>query len=305
MKKNVYQHIRSNDLKIFSLVCLFPITLIAFVYLAFFVIGLGIESQEEYTRHMDSFKLVIPWLVGICVIATIISVLSGDKMMLSFSEAKICPFKKEYLHVYRAVENIALKAGLPTPKVYIIPDNSLNAFATGFSPKTSSVALSKGLIEKLTPLELDAVIAHEMAHIKNRDIRLNLYVVTGIGVIGLIGELLIRIRLKRNKLGAILMMSGIFLLLYRHFIAPLIHMAVSRKQEFKADATGAFFTRNPEALASALEKISQDPFIESLENSKQMAMVCIYNPLKLKHLSGLLNTHPPINERIKRLRTMM
>lgn len=311
-RKNVYQHIAENNWKIFGLVCLFPIALMVFIYLAFLLIGLTAESAEEYQNWMDLFWGITPWIVLVCTGLTILSVICGDKMMLSFAGARLCRDDAEHLQIYRAVENVALAAGVPTPKIYLIDDDSLNAFATGFAPKTASIALTTGIIKKLKPLELDGVIAHEMAHIKNRDIRLNMYIITGIGIVGLIGEILIRVfgrsssnsrNNKGNSIQGLFIILGLALLLFRYLIAPFIHMAVSRKQEFQADATGAFFTRNPEALASALEKISIDPRVESLDKSEQMAAACIYNPLK--NLGGLLDTHPPVEERIKRLRGMI
>ncbi len=309
--KNVYQHIAENNWKIFGLVCLFPIALIIFIYLFFLITGtLGTETNEEYQQWISYFWDLAPWLILVCTGLTILSVVCGDKMMLSFAGAQLCRNDAEHLQIYRAVENVALAAGVPTPKIYLIDDDSLNAFATGFSPQTASIALTTGIIKKLKPLELDGVIAHEMAHIKNRDIRLNMYVITGIGIVGLMGEILIRIfgrtrsrgRNDKNPL-SMLVLLGFALLLFRYLIAPFIHMAISRKQEFQADATGAFFTRNPEALASALEKISVDPRVEALDKSEQMATACIYNPLK--KLGGLLDTHPPVGERIKRLRGMI
>lgn len=309
-RKNVYQHIAENNLKIFGLVCLFPIALFAFVYLAFWIVGLSAESAEEYQNWMHCFWGLTPWIMLACTVLTILSIVCGDKMMLSFAGAQLCRNDAEHLQLYRAVENIALAAGLPTPKIYLIEDDSLNAFATGFAPKTASIALTTGIIKRLKPLELDAVIAHEMAHIKNRDIRLNMYIITGIGIVGMVGEILIRVcgrsrsrNSKGNGVQGLFVVVGLSLLLFRYLIAPFIHMALSRKQEFQADATGAFFTRNPAALASALEKISEDPRVEALDHSKQMAAVCIYNPLE--KLSGLLDTHPPVEERIKRLRSMV
>ncbi|MBP5343529.1 MAG: M48 family metallopeptidase [Alphaproteobacteria bacterium] len=311
-RKNVYQHIAENNWKIFGLVCLFPIALTAFIYLAFVLFSiLSAQSPQEAKDIMAVFWQTIPFILLLCTGLTILSCLMGDKMMLSFAGAHLCQDNEEHLKVRRAVENIALAAGLPTPKVYLINDDSLNAFATGFSPQTASIALTTGIVKKLKPLELDAVIAHEMAHIKNRDIRLNMYVITGIGIIGMFGEILIRqcgrSSNSRNKnengVQGIFLIIGLSLLLFRYFIAPFIHMAISRKQEFQADATGSFFTRNPGALASALQKISLDPRVEALDNSQQMAAVCIYNPLK--KVARLLDTHPPVEERIIRLQSML
>ena len=312
-RKNIYQHIAENNWKIFGLVCLFPIALTGFLYLAFWIFGqLAAERPEDVQYVMANFWQITPGILLLCTSLTILSCIAGDKMMLSFAGARQCPRSGEYLQVYRAVENVALAAGLPTPKVYLIEDESLNAFATGFAPKTASIALTTGIIKKLEPLELDAVIAHEMAHIKNRDIRLNMYIITGIGIIGMIGEVLVRLcshsssrsrNSKGNGLQGVLIIAGFSLLLFRYFVAPFIHMAVSRKQEFQADATGAYFTRNPEALASALKKISVDPRVEALDRSQQMSAVCICNPLA--KVSRLLDSHPPVEERIKRLHSMM
>ncbi len=311
LRKDVYTHIAENNWKIFGLVLLFPAALTLFVYLAFLFIGIFSKTPEEQQDLMNFFWELTPWMIGLCFLWTILSVFSGDKMMLAFAGAKPCDAKdKENLKIYRAVENVALAAGLPTPKVYLINDDSLNAFATGYSPKSASIALTRGIVKKLEPLELDAVIAHEMAHIKNRDIRLNMYIITGIGVVGMLGEIMIRMcggssrsRNDKNNIQTVFVIVGLFLLLFRFLIAPFIHMAVSRRQEYQADATGAFFTRNPQALASALEKIAVDPRVEVLDGSQQMAAVCIYNPLK--KVKGLLSTHPPVEERIKRLRSMV
>lgn len=310
LRKDVYTHIAENNWKIFGLVLLFPVALTFFVYLAFWLIGvLSATTPQEHQDLMNFFWELTPWMIGLCFLWTILSVFSGDKMMLAFAGAQLCKNDKAHLKIYRAVENVALAAGLPTPKVYLINDSSLNAFATGYSPKSASIALTKGIVEKLDPLELQAVIAHEMAHIKNRDIRLNMYIITGIGVVGMLGEIMIRMwggssrsRNDKNNIQTVLIVVGLFLLLFRFLIAPFIHMAVSRRQEYQADATGAFFTRNPQALASALKKIALDPRVEALDGSKQMAAVCIYNPLK--KLKGALDTHPPVEERIKRLNSM-
>ena len=307
---DIYGHIAQNNRKIVGLILLFPVALAIFIYAFFFILGLIGETPVDQVIQ-DSNEIfigVVPIILGVCAILTLISFGFGDKMMLGFSGAKICPDNKEHLQVYRAVENLALKAGIPTPKVYLIPDESLNAFATGYSPKSASIALTTGIVNKLEPIELEAVISHEMGHIMNRDIRLNMFVITGIGIIGMLGEILVRSSGRSrssNKKGggvALFVMVGLALLLFRYLIAPFIHMALSRSQEFQADATGAYLTRHPAALASALQKISVDPRVEALDSSTQMACACICNPLK--KIGGLLDTHPPIQERVKRLNGM-
>lgn len=305
---NIYEHIAANNTKIWMLVALFPIALCVFIYAWFWIFGITLIEPAERESFMALFSDTVPWIFALCLILTLLSLCGGDKMMMAFAGAKPCPTTGAYRKVYQAVENVALAAGVPTPKVYLIQDDSLNAFATGYAPKSASIALTSGIVEALTPLELDGVIAHEMAHIKNRDIRLNMYIITGIGILGMMGDILIRMnhsgrsRNSKNNAGTLIFLLGLALILFRYLVAPFIHMAISRKQEFQADATGAYFTRNPQALASALKKISVDPRVESLDKSSQMAAACIYNPLK--KMSGLLDTHPPVSERIQRLKEM-
>ena len=307
---DIYGHIAGNNRKIVGLVLLFPVALAVFIYAFFFLLAvIGDEPFDQAIQDSNEIFIgVVPIVLVVCALFTLVSFAFGDKMMLGFSGAKICPDNKEHLQVYRVVENLALKAGIPTPKVYLIPDDSLNAFATGYSPKSASIALTTGIIKKLEPIELEAVISHEMGHIMNRDIRLNMFIITGIGVIGMLGEILVRSsgRSRSSKKGngaALFVMVGLALLLFRYLIAPFIHMALSRSQEFQADATGAYLTRHPRALASALQKIAVDPRVEALDSSSQMACACICNPLK--KIGGLLDTHPPIIERIKRLNDMI
>lgn len=307
-KKDVYQHIAGNNFKITYLILLFPVLLSAFIYIILHLLLVDNEITRQDINHL--FTQILPIIVIVSMVLTLLSMAAGSQMMLHFAGAKPCPKTGDYLRVYRAVENIALAAGVPTPQVYLINDKSLNAFATGYSPKKASIALTVGIVEKLSPLELEAVIAHEMGHIINRDIRLNMFIITGIGILGLVGEILLRLNMggrrssdqKGNGLAVVILFVGLGLVLFRLLIAPFLHMAISRAQEYNADATGALLTRNPQALADALAKISSDPIVESLNNSKQMAFVCIYNPLK--RVNQLLSTHPPIQERIKRLESM-
>ncbi len=292
---------------------MFPIMLIASVYV-FFILQAFISGKPFIQAIHEINENLIEILPLILILATILTLASfnlGDKMMLMFAGAKICPKDKKYTQIHKMVENIALKAGIPAPKVYLISDESLNAFATGYSPKSASISLTTGIVEKLEPIELEAVISHEIGHIMNRDIRLNMFVITGIGIIGTLGDYFIRAsRRSRNRSSskngrksAILFLTiGLAFYLFKYLVAPFIQMALSRTQEFQADATGAYITRHPQALASALEKIAVDPRLESLDSSTQMASACICNPLK--KIGGLLDTHPSIQERVKRLQNM-
>lgn len=205
-----------------------------------------------------------------------------------------------------------MAAGLPVPKVYIIDDESMNAFATGRTPKDASVALTKGIIKRLDKLELEGVIAHEMAHIGNRDIRLDMILITGVGVTVFAADVLLRAVIygnhsnnEKNNSAAILLMVWLAFTVFNLIISPLLRMAISRKREFAADATGAYITRNPHALASALRKITKDSRIEALDKVKSMSAVCIAEPGNPKEFIGdLFATHPKPEERIKRLESM-
>jgi heat shock protein HtpX len=255
------------------------------------------------------------------VIAAVISVVMslsgyfyGDKIALATSGAKGPLEQTDNQYVYRLVENLSITAGLPMPKVYIIPDASINAFATGRNPEHSSIALTTGAIEKLTKVELEGVIAHELAHVKNYDILLMTVVIVLVGLIALLSDWFIRIQFwggerksdsKSGQLQIILLVAGVVLLILSPIIGKLIQLSISRKREFLADASGALLTRYPEGLASALEKISlEGRAVKNANNAT--AHLYFANPFgSTKHLmSKLFATHPPVEERIKALREM-
>lgn len=310
--KTIYDQISQNNLKTWALILLFPFLLggllLGILSLVF------INDPNRATLIVGFGRDIILPIMGIAFIWTLISYWMGDKMMLGFAGATPLTEKdKDYRRVYHAVENVALAAGLPTPKVYIIDDDSLNAFATGHSPQTASIALTTGIIHKLKPLELDGVIAHEMGHIGNRDIRLNMIIITGIGVCALLADILLRMtymsRSNSKDSGqakVLLLLLGFALMAFSFLIAPLIHMALSRTREYAADATAAYITRNPAALATALKKISEDARVEALDDSPNMATACIYDPTDMTKASFLKlgGTHPPISARIARLNQM-
>lgn len=212
---------------------------------------------------------------------------------------------------YRAVENLCIGTGLPMPELYIIPSRALNAFATGRDPKHASIAVTAGALERLEPMELEGVLAHELSHIQNFDIRLMTVVVVLVGAVGILSSLF------RNSLwfggkgrdrdedrgGGILALVGLVLLIVSPIVATLIQLAISRKREFLADASGALITRYPEGLALALEKIAADPF-RLTTASEATAHLFIANPFKGSNIANLFSTHPPIEERIARLRSM-
>jgi heat shock protein HtpX len=235
----------------------------------------------------------------------------GDKMVLGISHARPVD-RKENPYLANVVEGLALAAGVPPPKAYIIEDSAPNAFATGRNPENSAIVVTTGLLDKLDRLELEGVIGHEMSHIKNYDIRYATLVVVLVGTVVLLSDWMGRsFFYGRRRGGRAKASGGIFILIalvlaiLAPIVAQLIRLAISRQREYLADANGALLTRYPEGLASALEKISKDT--EPLEAAnKATAHLYIINPL-LDHrgkLNDLFSTHPPVEERIKRLRAM-
>lgn len=236
----------------------------------------------------------------------------SDKMILGMSNAKEIQ-KKDHPQLFRIVENLCIGQGIPRPKIYIINDTAPNAFATGRDPKHAVVCVTTGLLQKLSKVELEGVIAHELSHISNYDIRLMSIVVILVGTVALLADFFMRSMWYRGNdrdsknSNSLFIVIGIALAILSPIIATLIQLAISRKREYLADASGSLLTRYPEGLASALEKISRDK--EPLEVANNAtAHLYIANPLKDKEtthwFAGLFNTHPPIEERIKILRSM-
>lgn len=236
----------------------------------------------------------------------------SDKIVLAMSKAK--PVTHENAReIYHIVENLCITAGLPVPKIYIIEDTAPNAFATGRDPEHGVICLTTGIIQKLEKVELEGVIAHELSHIGNRDILLSTVVVVLVGFITLLADWFRHWtfwggrRRSSSKGGGQLQLILFVVAIILSILAPvavlLIQLAISRKREFLADASGALLTRYPDGLARALEKISADT--EPLEAANRAtAHLYIVNPFKGKKISKLFMTHPPIEERIKALRGM-
>lgn len=231
----------------------------------------------------------------------------SDKIALATARA-IPADEKQYLELHRIVENLAITAGLPKPRVYIIPDMSPNAFATGRNKEHAAVAVTEGLLQILDRSELEGVIAHELSHIGNRDILLQSAVVVLVGFLSLLSQMFTQSLMFRGggdddrKGGGILALVGIVLLILSPIIAQLIQLAISRKREFLADASGALLTRYPEGLASALKKISSNATPMKYANDAT-AHLYISNPFggALNGLHKLFMTHPPVEERIAAL----
>ncbi|EKD64105.1 MAG: hypothetical protein ACD_51C00071G0005 [uncultured bacterium] len=231
----------------------------------------------------------------------------GSKIALATAGAKKID-RQNLPQIYNMVENLCIAGGLPTPEIYVMDDPALNAFATGRDPKHSAIALTKGIIEKLDKQELEAVIAHELSHVGNYDIRFGMLVIALVGAISIMADSFLRFSLhfrggkKSGQAQLVMILIAIALSILAPLIAVMIQLAISRKREYLADASGALLIRNPGALADALEKISGNSIMMSMPKSS--AHLCISSPLKKGLVSGLFSTHPPIEERIKRLREM-
>ncbi len=290
----MYNQIDSNKRRTWGLFFVF--------FVLFIAVGWGISWAYD-----EPGILVIA--VVIAVIQSWVSYFYSDKISLAATGAKEAS-RAEYLELHRIVENLAITAGLPKPKIYGINDPSPNAFATGRNPKNASIAVTIGLMERLDKTELEGVIAHELAHIGNYDILVMTVCVPLVGAIVLATDIALRARFWHgsddNKAGGYAMLIALALAILAPLFAKLIQLAVSRKREYLADGSGAMLTRYPEGLASALEKI------ESYERpmksaNRATAHLFINEPFgvddkKQSWLQTVFSTHPPIHDRIKKLR---
>lgn len=294
----MYSQIDSNKRKSFLLVAIFIVAVIGLGWFFGRLLGYGYWGLI--------IALVISWSMAL------FGYYRGDKVALWSAGAKEIQ-KNDNLFVWRLVENLSITAGIDMPRVYIIPDAALNAFATGRDPKHASIALTAGIIEALEKPELEGVIAHEFSHIQNYDIRLMTLVIVLAGTLALLADFFLRnqflgFRSKRDRddggLGVILLIVGIILAILAPIAANIIQLAISRKREFLADASGALLTRYPQGLANALEKISSNSNIRRASGAT--AHLYIANPFSgsKNFLSKLFSTHPPIEERINALRGM-
>ncbi len=278
--------------------------LLIFVFLAL-VIGLG-----WFFSYIFDNQLILIIAVVFSFINSFVSYWYSDKIVLAMARAKLIE-KRDNPELYRLVENLCIASGLPLPRIYILNELQPNAFATGRDEKRAVVAVTSGILEKLDRAELEGVIAHELSHIKNRDMLLGTVVVVLVGTIAMLSDMFLRMtfwgrgRRDRGKGGGLILVIGILAAVLAPLAASLIQLAVSRKREFLADASGALLTRYPEGLARALEKISQDSNVmRSAHNST--AHLYISSPFKGKEAANfftkLFSTHPPIEERVKALR---
>lgn len=275
----------------------------------FVVVVVGIAWIFSYT--LDNQMIFVWALIG-SLFMNFISYWYSDSIVLSISNAKLVDTStSEGKRIYRLLENLAITAGLPMPKLYIIQDTAMNAFATGRDPEHSAIALTTGIIDRLEQIELEGVIAHELSHIGNRDTLIQTISVVLVGLVALLSDWFLRISFwgggKHNnnddnsKLGLIVGIIAVVLAILAPIFVQLLHFAISRKREYLADASGALLTRYPEGLASALEKISQDTEPLAVAN-RATAHLFISNPFKGGGVRDWMSTHPPTSKRIEALR---
>ncbi|MFA7308517.1 MAG: M48 family metallopeptidase [Patescibacteria group bacterium] len=289
----MYSQITANKQRTVLLMTIFFALILGIGWFLGFYLGYGMEY--------------FIFAIGFSVVSALISYYTGDKIALASTGAREIK-KEDNPKIWRLVENLTITTGIPMPRVYIIPSQALNAFATGRDPKHASIALTTGIIEALENEELEGVIAHELSHVKNYDILVMTIVVVLVGTISLIANMFMHGRLlsgsKRKEGGEWIMIIGLILIILSPIVAQLIQLAISRRREYLADASGAMMTRHPEGLARALEKISgsKAPLTNA---SAATAHLFIANPFKAGFASNLFSTHPPIAERVRRLREIV
>lgn len=298
---NVYEQVDSNKRKSLVIMLLF----VVFVVLVTWVFA----KAFGYGPGAVGFALIISGLMSFA------SYYYSDKIILTISGAKPASKKTDFVF-YSVAENLAMAAKIPMPRLYVIEDTAMNAFATGRDPKHAVVCATTGILQKLNRTELEGVVAHELSHVSNYDIRLMSIVTVLVGLITLLADWFIRSsfygrrsRDEEKNTQAIFMVLSIVLAILSPIIANLIKLAISRRREFFADTQAVMLTRQPSGLISALQKLSLDK--EPLEAAnKATAHLYITNPLKNMHkgmgwFANLFNTHPPLEERIKTLQQMM
>ena len=285
----MYSQIAANKRKTIYIMFLFVI-----------LIGLMGYAYGLYVGSMSSVYVIF----GIALIYSLVSYYTSSKLALTVNDAKAIE-KKDNPRLYRIVENLAITTGLPNPKIYLIEDKAPNAFATGRDPKHASVAATTGLLELMDDSELEGVMAHEMGHIQNYDIRVMMIVFGCVSIIGLLSDFLLRMMWFSDEEDSspIAMVLALVLAILAPIVAALVQMAVSRRREFLADATGALTTRYPDGLASALKKLETHSTSMKRQNSST-AHLFFANPLKKGGVAKLFSTHPPIPERVARLKEM-
>ncbi len=301
----IQNQIRKNNFLSMVLLIAFPLLLLVMVY-AFLRFGLTQNIDEANSGFIFSIPYILLgtslwFLIAWFFHASIIRVATGSKPL----------DRKENKRVYNLLENLCISQGIRMPKIYLIEDDSLNAFASGMSPRYYSITLSRGIVNKLEDEELEGVLAHELTHIRNHDVRVLIISIIFVGIFSFIAEMAFRSlrfasggKSRDGKSTGVIILIAIVISAICYLISVILRFGISRSREFLADAGAVELTRNPHALAKALEKISIDPSIEAVQ-SRDVAQLFIDNPKPSVHgfsWDNLFATHPPIKDRIEILR---
>ncbi len=306
-----------NNFRSLLLLCLFPCLVVGLLFVfCYLLVYLTQGDAPHYyqvgvtDRSVALFIEMAPYVLGGVFIWFLIAYFANTSIINAATGARPLE-RKENKRVYNLVENLCMSQGMPMPKINIINDDSLNAYASGINKKSYTVTLSKGIIEKLNDEELEAVLAPELSHIRNHDVRLLIISIVFVGIFSMLAQIALRsayyssFTRKRDGKGgaALILLLTMLVAAVGYFFAILMRFAISRKREYLADAGSAEMTKNPLALASALRKISADPDIEAVKR-EDVAQLFIQHPGKqatsaLSGLSGLFATHPPIEKRIQ------
>ncbi len=293
----MYSQIDANKRKTWLLIVLFTIV----------IVGLGWVLGEAGGIGNGGIVLA----VMLATAMNLIAYFKGDSVALATAGAKQIK-KADNPKLYRMVENLSITAGIPMPKVYVMNDPSANAFAAGRDPEHASVAVTTGLLNIMEDNELEGVLAHELSHIKNYDIRVMTIVIVLVGVVMLLSDILLRMAFRGNgnrdnRAALVMIVIGVVLAILSPIFAELIKLAVSRSREYLADASGALLTRYPEGLASALEKIAKhdQPLKRANHATAHLFLANPFDPHVAKKFESMFSTHPPIEDRIAKLRGML
>lgn len=291
---NVYEQVSANKLKSNIIIALF----IIFISLAGYSIA--------YTIGLNGYYVFVA--LGFSVLASLASFYWGDQIVLTLNGARVAD-RKQFFDFFTATENLAMSVQIPNPKIYVIDSPAPNAFATGRDPQHAVVCVTTGLLSKLNRSQLEAVIAHEISHITNYDIRLMMIVSLLVGSLSILTNIAFHSRIgdsddRDNRVNAIIMIIGIAMIFLAPIIAQLIQLAISRRREYLADASSVKLTRQPQSLIEALTIISQDKS-KFTQASTATASLYISNPFQGNRLDSLFSTHPPIADRINTLKQML
>jgi heat shock protein HtpX len=311
----LHAQIWRNNIKSIFLLILFPTVIFLLVWLFFYLLPTGQETEQRFYYTNTNFLRYVPW-ISIGVLCWFVIAYFFHSGMIKKATGSVALERMENKRIYNMVENLCIGCGMKMPKINLIQDDSLNAFASGINSSNFTISLSRGIIDKLNEQELEAVIAHEITHIRNRDVRLMLISIIFVGIFAFLTEALLRvIRFgggssgggSGKKGGGSVILIALLLAAIGYLLSSIFRFALSKKREYMADAGSAELTKNPMALASALEKIAMDSQIEAVQR-KDVAQLFIDNP-RDKRKSNLFSsfayifaTHPPIEKRIELLK---